>query len=200
MDEMKNEPLQLPAENGGGLQTEAAPEEAREPAAEPQTEAPAPEAQPREAPAPQPEAPGPSAEENAAAAEAAQRMARARAVLAGWGREAAAMREIYPAFDLQAALEEPGDFRRLLQAGLGVRRAYEAVHLEEILSAAMRYAALRAGQRAAAAIEAQRARPQENPVADRAAVSTATDVNSLTRGDILRILGEVSRGARITFK
>lgn len=176
------------------------------PAADAQEKPEAEEAVPgTEAPAPQAEEPRSdaipvSAETDAADREAAEARLRAEAVRAGWEREAAAMREIYPDFDLCAAIEEPGDFARLLKAGIGVRRAYEASHLEEILGAAMRYAALRAGQLAAQTIDRQRARPQENPVCSRAAVRTATDVNSLTRSDILRILGEVSRGARITFK
>lgn len=187
-----NDWLPIDAAEDAAGQTEADPASQPEPEKEPP-------AQP-EAPEPEPAAPEQTEEETAAAMETARRIARAEAVLAGWEREAAAMREIYPAFDLKAEISGHGDFSRLLAAGIGVRRAYEAAHLEEILSAAMRYAALRAGQRAAAAIEAQRARPQENPVSNRAAVRTATDVNSLTRGDILRILGEVSRGARITFK
>lgn len=132
--------------------------------------------------------------------EVGERRRRASEVLKGWEAEAETLKALYPGFELKTALRETGDFPKLLKAGLSLRRAYEAAHLEEILGEAMRYASRRASQRAAEALRAQRARPQENPVAARAATSAATDVNSLTGNDIIRILGEVSRGAKITFK
>ena len=138
----------------------------------------------------------------AAEAQMRERRARARAaeVLEGWEREAEALKNTYPGFSLKTALREGGDFARLLKAGVSLRRAYEAAHLEEILGTAMCYAARRAGQRSAELLRDLQARPQENPVQQRAATQQGTDVNSLTRNDILRILGEVSRGAKITFK
>lgn len=132
--------------------------------------------------------------------EARRNRARAAEVLEGWRREAEELKDTYPDFSLQSALREGGDFARLLKAGVSLRRAYETAHLEEILCTAMRYAARRAGQRSAALLRDQQARPQENPVQQRAATQQGTDVNSLTGNDILRILGEVSRGAKITFK
>lgn len=126
--------------------------------------------------------------------------ARAAEVLQGWEREAEELKKTYPAFSLKTALREGGDFAQLLKAGVSLRRAYETAHLEEILGTAMRYAARRAGQRAADLLRDLQTRPQENPVQQRAATQQGTDVNSLTQNDILRILGEVSRGAKITFK
>ena len=87
-----------------------------------------------------------------------------------------------------------------MRAGLPLRTAYEAAHLEEILGSALRYAAMRGGQKTADALRDAPLRPQENSVLDRASSLRATDVNSLTQKDILRIIGEVNRGAKITFR
>ena len=118
--------------------------------------------------------------------------------IAAWEKEAEEMKDTYPSFDLGKELKN-GDFRALLGAGVPLRRAYEAVNLEKILGAAMRYAAVNAGRKAAENLAKQTMRPQENGVLDRASSVKRTDVGSLTEKDIIRILGEVSRGAKISF-
>lgn len=118
--------------------------------------------------------------------------------IAAWEKEAEEMKDTYPAFDLGKELKN-GDFRALLGAGVPLRRAYEAVNLEKILGAAMRYAAVNAGRKAAENLAKQTMRPQENGVLDRASSVKRTDVGSLTEKDIIRILGEVSKGAKISF-
>ena len=87
----------------------------------------------------------------------------------------------------------------MLQAGVSVRRAYEAANLEAILGEAMRYAARTAGRKAAESLTAYSGRVQENSVLDRAASLSRRDVGSLTKAEILNILDEVGRGAKITF-
>lgn len=111
----------------------------------------------------------------------------------------AGTKEIYPAFDLLSEMQKNPEFKDLLRAGISVRRAYEVTNFENILASAMRWAALTAGKKAAENISAQGRRVQENSVLDRAASVRHTDVNSLTKGDILKILDQVSRGAKIKF-
>lgn len=97
-----------------------------------------PETQPEAAmPPAQPEA---SADSPAAAEEAAS--AGAEALYRRWMEEADAAREIYPQLDLEAELRNP-KFVGLLRGKVDIRTAYEAVHMEEILPAAMQYAARR---------------------------------------------------------
>ena len=127
------------------------------------------------------------------------RGARARQIAERWAAEAQALKKIYPDFDLRTALRGNPDFAALVRAGLPLQRAYEAANLEEILTSALRYAAVRGGRRAADALR-EAPRPQENSVLDRASSLRTTDVNSLTQKDILRIIGEVNRGAKITFR
>lgn len=129
-----------------------------------------------------------------------QRAVRAQRILSDWEAEAAEIRKTYPDFDLQRSFAEDGAFSALVRAGLPLKKAYEAAHLDEILTAAMGYAVRRGGQMTADALRGGAARPQENSVLDRASSLKTTDVNSLTQKEILRIIGEVGKGAKITFR
>ena len=120
-------------------------------------------------------------------------------IIGAWEESAAQLTEIYPGFDLRREMRENGEFARLLQAGVSVRRAYEAANLEKILGAALQYAARTAGKKTADGLRSQASRVQENSVLDRASSLGHKDVNSLTKQDILKILDEVSRGATIKF-
>ena len=120
-------------------------------------------------------------------------------IIAAWEREAEEVKSLYPGFDLKAELQKNGDFAALLQAGVGVRRAFEAANLETILREALRYAAVTAGKKTADSVMRQAGRVQENSVLDRASSLAHRDVNSLTGPDILKILDAVSRGATIKF-
>lgn len=91
-------------------------------------------------------------------------------------------------------------FGVLLKNGVGVRQAYECVHLKEIIGSAVRYAVAETGRRAAGAKNGSSTRPGENSVLDRASSVTRTDVKNLTEKDIMRILSDVSKGAKISFK
>lgn len=126
--------------------------------------------------------------------------AEAESVLASWRREEQATREIYPSFSMKNELLNEPVFGTLLKSGVGVRRAYECVHLEEIIGSAIRYAVADIGRKTALNSSRTQSRPGENSVLDRAASVARTDVNSLTDRDIKRILAEVSRGAKISFK
>lgn len=126
--------------------------------------------------------------------------AEAESVLASWRREEQATREIYPSFSMKNELLNEPVFGTLLKSGVGVRRAYECVHLEEIIGSAIRYAVADIGRKTALNSSRAQSRPGENSVLDRAASVARTDVNSLTDRDIKRILAEVSRGAKISFK
>lgn len=112
--------------------------------------------------------------------------------------EADKLREIYPGFELSRELSSSPEMRRLLLSGVGLRRAYETVNLEKILASSMRYAAIKAGKSAADSVRSSRV--QENSLSGNAASVGRTDVKSLTEKDIMRILSEVSRGAKISFK
>lgn len=130
-------------------------------------------------------------EEKRAAAEKQQ-------IISDWEKQAQELKEIYPDFELsKAVLKE--DFAQLLKAGMSVRKAYEAANIESILGSAMHYAAAIAGKKTAQSIRSSSARVQENSVLDRAASKKSTNVNLLTEKDIMNILDEVKKGAKVIF-
>ena len=141
----------------------------------------------------------PSPEEVLRKAALSARFQAARATALRWEKEAEAVKEIYPGFSLEKALQEDKGFSALLRAGVPVRRAFEAANLEKIVGAAMRYAADAAGRRTVQSIRAGTRRVRENPVLDRAASVTKKDVGSLTEREIMKILRQVGNGEKVTF-
>lgn len=113
-------------------------------------------------------------------------------------REAEEMKETYPDFDLPRELSSSPELKQLLRAGVSLKRAYETVNLENILMSSMRYAALQAGK--AAADSVRQGRVQENSLTGNASSVNKKDVKNLTEKDIMKILSEVSRGAKISFR
>lgn len=133
-----------------------------------------------------------------AALEESEKSRQINGVIDRWKKDAEELKSVYPGFDPGKELCKP-EMEQLLTAGVPLRRAYEVVNLEKIIGSAMRYASLNAGKRTADALMMHKSRPQENGVLDRASSVKRTDVRSLTEKDIIRILGEVSRGAKISF-
>ena len=132
-------------------------------------------------------------------AQLAARKKAAEQTVGRWEKEAEELKEIYPAFSLEGEMTGNEKFSSLIRAGLPVRLAFEAANLEQIMSSAMKYAAENAGLKTAQSIQAGAGRVQENPVLDRAASVRRRDVSSLTEKDIMKIITEVSKGAKITF-
>lgn len=135
-------------------------------------------------------------------AERAERDRRDRAAetARGWQREAEALTDVYPSLDLQAELKAPTGprFTKLLLGGADVRTAYEAVHRDEILAAAMRFAAERAREMTLSDIRARGTRPAENGVDGAAAASLdRVNVHELTRREREAIARRVLRGERV---
>lgn len=115
-----------------------------------------------------------------------------------WMESALRAKEIYPDFDLRAELRNPG-FGRMLRSGVDVKTAYEVMHKDEIIPAAMQYAAKAVESKLAAAYASSGLRPRENGVGFSGAVVIGSNVNSLSRRDIADIARRVERGERISF-
>lgn len=125
---------------------------------------------------------------------------RAAETARGWQREAEALISVYPSLDLQAELKAPTGprFTKLLLGGADVRTAYEAVHRDEILAAAMRFAAERAREMTVSDIRARGTRPAENGVDGTAPASLGrVNVHELTRREREAIARRVLRGERV---
>lgn len=115
------------------------------------------------------------------------------------------VRQMYPDFDLDAEMQNP-QFGRLLatmqKSGFpnAVRTAYEAVHREEIMGGAMRYAVAQTEQKISKSIQSGMRRPAENGTTQQAAASVGTtDPSKLTRAQIEDIKKRAERGEKITF-
>ena len=128
----------------------------------------------------------------------AQASAKAKADYEGWVSQAEELKNLYPNFDLTAEVQNP-DFIADLKAGKSVRKAYEAAHLEEILSGAVQATAANVRKAVTDSIAARGMRPAENGSKSRPGVVVKDDVNSLTDKDIDQILRQVKAGKKISF-
>lgn len=115
------------------------------------------------------------------------------------------VRQMYPEFDLDTEMQNP-QFGRLLatmqKSGFpdAVRTAYEAVHREEIMGGAMRYAVKQTEQKISNSIQSGMRRPAENGTKQQAAASVGTvDPSRLTKAQIEDIKKRAERGEKITF-
>lgn len=106
-------------------------------------------------------------------------------------------RRAYPEFDLRRELEDP-QFAAMVLRGVDAKRAYEAVHHDELLRRAMAYGAQRTAERLAAARMA--ARPAENGADGQSASVSRMDPRSLTRQEREELRRRViERKERVTF-
>lgn len=115
-----------------------------------------------------------------------------------WMQSAEQTKAIYPAFELEAELRNPA-FTQLLRSHVDVKTAYEVLHKDEIIPAAMQYAARTVEARLAENLASQVSRPSENAMGAAGAVVIGSPVNSLSRRDIADIAKRVQRGERISF-
>lgn len=115
-----------------------------------------------------------------------------------WLRQEAEAKQFYPSLDLNAELSNP-QFESLLKANVDVKTAYEVIHNEELISAAMRVAARKAEEKLAKSVAANGARPVENGMGAQAPAVVKSDVSKLTKADMAEIERRVRSGERISF-
>lgn len=115
-----------------------------------------------------------------------------------WMSEAEETRSVYPAFNLQEEMRNP-QFQQLLRSNVPVRTAFEVIHKDEIIPAAMQYTAKTVEQKLTNKIIANGARPGENGTSGQSATFTKSDVSQLTKDDRREIARRVARGEKIVF-
>lgn len=115
-----------------------------------------------------------------------------------WMGEAEQTKSVYPTFNLQEEMQNP-QFRQLLQSNVPVRTAFEVIHRDEIIPAAMQYTAKTVEQKLANKLVANGARPAENGSSGQSATITKSDVSQLTKEDRREIARRVARGEKIVF-
>ncbi|MBR1567093.1 MAG: hypothetical protein IJ649_10045, partial [Oscillospiraceae bacterium] len=85
--------------------------------------------------------------------EQAQTKQQADALYAAWMQQAEGVKQVYPSFDLSAELQDE-QFRALLRSNVPLQTAFEVVHKDEILPAAMQYTAQQVTQKVANSVRA----------------------------------------------
>ena len=117
---------------------------------------------------------------------------------AKWLQQEQDTQKVYPSFNMKAEMQNP-KFVDLLRSNIDVKTAYEVVHKDEIIPAAMQFAAQTVESKIAKKIAANGARPAENGMSSGSAAVVKSDVSQLSRADREEIRRRVARGEKIRF-
>lgn len=115
-----------------------------------------------------------------------------------WMKQAEDTKNVYPSFDLATEMQNPR-FADLLRSNVDVRTAYEVLHKDEIIPAAMQFTAQKVEQKLTNKIIANGARPSENGISSQSASVVKSDVSQLSKADRQEIIRRVQRGEKIRF-
>ena len=127
-----------------------------------------------------------------------ERRENADRLYSNWMQQSEAIKSVYPSFDLRAELQNPR-FTDLLRNNVDVRTAYEVLHKDEIIPAAMHFTAKTVEQKLTNKVIANGARPMENGNSSQGATVVKSDVSQLSKADRAEIIRRVQRGERIKF-
>ena len=130
--------------------------------------------------------------------EEANTQKQADALYASWIEQAKQVKQIYPGFDLQTELQNE-QFQNLLRSNIPIQTAFEVIHRDEIIPAAMQYTAKKVEQKVADSIRSGKSRPAESAMGNRSSAVYKSDVSQLTDADMAEINRRVMRGERIRF-
>lgn len=115
-----------------------------------------------------------------------------------WMNQAEQIKGVYPSFTLEAEMQNPR-FTDLLRNGIDLRTAYEVLHKDEIIPAAMQFTAQNVQQKLTNKIIANGARPTENGINSQSSAVVKSDVSQLSKADRQEIARRVARGEKIRF-
>ena len=144
-------------------------------------------------------------EEMEAQEEARQRDIQMQATYRDWENQGEALKEIYPDFDLAAEVDlhqnEDGSnrFIQLLGAGIDVKTAYEALHVNEIMTSTAQQTGEAVRKQTVDTIRTRGIRPAENGLAEQAGVIRKSDPSKLTAEDRKEIAKRARMGEKISF-
>ena len=115
-----------------------------------------------------------------------------------WMQQAEDAKKVYPSFSLENEMQNP-KFVDLLRSNVDVRTAYEVLHKDEIIPAAMQFTAKTVEQKLTNKIIAGGSRPAENGMNSQSAAVVKSDVSQLSKADRQEIIRRVARGEKIRF-
>ena len=130
--------------------------------------------------------------------EEAQRQENGKKLYSQWMQQADEAKKVYPSFDLRAEMNNQ-KFVDLLRSNIDVRTAYEVLHKDEIIPAAMQFTAQTVESKLAKSIASNGARPSENGMSSQSAAVVKSDVSQLSKADRAEIIRRVQRGEKIRF-
>ena len=136
--------------------------------------------------------------ENARQQWQAQQQSRAQAIREQWEAQAEQAKQIYPGLDLRAELRDPR-FQALLCADVDVATAYQVVHLNEILPAAMAYTAKAVEGKLAGAFSTAAARPGENGSGGQSAAAPKLDASKMGKAEFQALCRRIAGGEKFSF-
>ena len=125
-----------------------------------------------------------------------QRKETASKQYAQWMQQAEEAKRTYPNLNLNEEAKNP-QFLRLLNSGVDVGTAYKAIHMDELIPAAMQYTAKTVEQKIANKVMANGSRPTENGNSSQGATVVKNDVSKFTKLDRQEIQRRVARGELI---
>ena len=108
-------------------------------------------------------------------------------------------KKIYPNFDLDTEMQNQTFARMVMGAGVPVRTAFEVVHKDEIIPAAMQYTAKVTAEQAAHNIAAGNARPIEGGAGAGNAIDSGFNPSSLTKEQWRQIVEDAKKGKKTSF-
>ncbi|MBP3703635.1 MAG: hypothetical protein J6I65_07585 [Lachnospiraceae bacterium] len=140
-------------------------------------------------------------QENAAlraAAEEIERQKQGEQIWQQWLEQAEQMKNWYPDFDLRAEVEAEPEFARLLQSGIDIKTAYEAIHIDDIMTGVLGRAVSQTAKAVANNIDARNRRPSENGTNSQAVHTKQYDVDKMTKQQRDELIKRAARGEKIT--
>ena len=131
----------------------------------------------------------------------AQREAALRQHFARLNRQGEELKKTFPDFDLMREMQNPA-FVRMTAPGTGVsvKDAFYAVHGEDIQRESMQYAAVQAGRRIAASVQAGASRPVENGIQAAAPVMIGVDIRGMNKKQREEYRRRIQNGEVINFR
>ena len=127
-----------------------------------------------------------------------ENQAKASQMVAAWQAQAEQTKSVYPGFDMNTEMQNP-QFVNLLKSNIDVRTAFEVLHKDEIIPAAMQYTAQQTKSKISKAIASGSNRPVENGISSQSAARVKSDVSQLSKADRDEIYRRAQRGEKITF-
>ncbi len=115
-----------------------------------------------------------------------------------WMEESRETEAAYPGFHLENECRDPR-FIQLLEIGMDMKSAFEALHHREILANAVRYAVHDVAEKLVGSLRSRQGRPLENGASGRSGAVVRPDVRKLTRKDREEMERRSLHGERISF-